>query len=422
MRKSLEIYPKKLILIQIESTHTRDTVRYEIYKGVSMNTKRGLLLVALLLVQLMAGCTGALDTTVDPRAVLTATPTEIQQGEEITFDARGSDAIEGIISEFKWDFGDGIETTTIAGFTSHQFLMAGQFNVRLTVTNDQGGTDSSTVMVRVNGAPILNLSIPDDVRSGDMVLLDASQTIDPEGGQLTFAWDLDFLSDSDGDGDAHNDVDSTEDRVYLQTESSGAILGLLTVDDNEGGVVSQQFTIDVQTRRYNVAWVENTLEWDYDEYLAQGETWSDNMTPGMGVRILAYEALLELDQDLFIPPDNFTLSLNIIDDGHRRTAETSPGNITQNESTMAEINESELNPVGEEGFFDADSAEELLEGLLNEPGARFGQGEWVWTIIAQNADPDSIIPGQPDPDGGNDWTLTIVITVLTPVLTEVAYE
>ena len=422
MRKSLEIYPKKLILIQIESTHTRDTVRYEIYKGVSMNTKRGLLLVALLLVQLMAGCTGALDTTVDPRAVLTATPTEIQQGEEITFDARGSDAIEGIISEFKWDFGDGIETTTIAGFTSHQFLMAGQFNVRLTVTNDQGGTDSSTVMVRVNGAPILNLSIPDDVRSGDMVLLDASQTIDPEGGQLTFAWDLDFLSDSDGDGDAHNDVDSTEDRVYLQTESSGAILGLLTVDDNEGGVVSQQFTIDVQTRRYNVAWVENTLEWDYDEYLAQGETWSDNMTPGMGVRIMAYEALLELDQDLFIPPDNFTLSLNIIDDGHRRTAETSPGNITQNESTMAEINESELNPVGEEGFFDADSAEELLEGLLNEPGARFGQGEWVWTIVAQNADPDSIIPGQPDPDGGNDWTLTIVITVLTPVLTEVAYE
>ncbi|MGY8745094.1 MAG: PKD domain-containing protein [Candidatus Poseidoniales archaeon] len=370
----------------------------------------------------MAGCTGVLDTTVDPRAVLTATPTEIQQGEEVTFDARGSDAIEGIISEFKWDFGDGIETTTIAGFTSHQFLMAGQFNVRLTVTNDQGGTDSSTVMVRVNGAPILNLSIPDDVRSGDMVLLDASQTTDPEGGQLTFAWDLDFLSDSDGDGDTHNDVDSTEDRVYLQTESSGAILGLLTVDDNEGGVVSQQFTIDVQTRRYNVAWVENTLEWDYDEYLAQGETWSDNMTPGMGVRILAYEALLELDQDLLLPPDNFTLSLNIIDDGHRRTAETSPGNITQNESTMAEINESELNSVGEEGFFDADSAEELLEGLLNEPGARFGQGEWVWTIIAQNADPDSIIPGQPDPDGGNDWTLTIVITVLTPVLTEVAYE
>ena len=387
-----------------------------------MNTKKGLLLAALLLVQLTAGCTGVLDSTVNPRAVLTATPMEIQQGEGVTFDARGSDAIEGIITEFQWDFGDGTKTTTIAGFTSHQFLESGQFNVRLTVTNDQGGTDSSSVMVRVNGAPVLNLSIPSDVRSGDIVLLDASETTDPEGGALDFKWDLDFMSDSDGDGDPRNDIDSTDERVYLPTESSGTILGSLSVDDGQGGIVNQQFSIEVQPRRYKVAWVENTLEWNYDEYLAQGETWSDNMTPGVGARIIAYEALLELDQDILLPPDNFTLSLNIVDDGHRRSAQTSPGNLTQNESTKAEINASELNPMGPEGVFDADSEEQLLEGLLNEPGARFGQGEWIWTIYAQNSDPDSILPGQPDPDGGNDWTLTIIITVLTPILTEVAYD
>ena len=387
-----------------------------------MNTKKGLLLAALLLVQLTAGSTGVLDSTVNPRAVLTATPMEIQQGEGVTFDARGSDAIEGTITEFQWDFGDGTKATTIAGFTSHQFLESGQFNVRLTVTNDQGGTDSSSVMVRVNGAPVLNLSIPSDVRSGDIVLLDASETMDPEGGDLDFKWDLDFMSDSDGDGDPRNDIDSTDERVYLPTESSGTILGSLSVDDGQGGIVSQQFSIEVQPRRYKVAWVENTLEWDYDDYLAQGETWSDNMTPGMGARIIAYEALLELDQDILLPPDNFTLSLNVVDDGHRRSAQTSPGNLTQNESTKAEINASELNPMGPEGVFDADSEEQLLEGLLNEPGARFGQGEWIWTIYAQNSDPDSILPGQPDPDGGNDWTLTIIITVLTPVLTEVAYD
>ena len=387
-----------------------------------MNTKKGLLLAALLLVQLTAGCTGVLDSTVNPRAVLTATPMEIQQGEGVTFDARGSDAIEGIITEFQWDFGDGTKATTIAGFTSHQFLESGQFNVRLTVTNDQGGTDSSSVMVRVNGAPVLNLSIPSDVRSGDIVLLDASETMDPEGGELDFKWDLDFMSDSDGDGDPRNDIDSTDELVYLPTESSGTILGSLSVDDGQGGIVNQQFSIEVQPRRYKVAWVENTLEWDYDDYLAQGETWSDNMTPGIGARIIAYEALLELDQDILLPPDNFTLSLNVVDDGHRRSAQTSPGNLTQNESTKAEINASELNPMGPEGVFDADSEEQLLEGLLNEPGARFGQGEWIWTIYAQNSDPDSILPGQPDPDGGNDWTLTIIITVLTPVLTEVAYD
>jgi len=387
-----------------------------------MNSKRPLFIVALLLVQLLTGCTGVLESTVEPRAALTATPTEIQQGEEVTFDARASDAIEGVITEYNWDFGDGTEATTITGFTSHQFLKSGQFNVRLTVTNDQGGTDSTTVLVRVNGAPQINLSIPEVVRSGDIIQLDASNTVDPEGGPMKFMWDLNYLEDSDGDGDTRNDVDSTEDIVYLPTESSGTIMGALTVDDGVGGVVSEQFTIEIQPRRFKVTWIQNTLEWNYDEYLAQGDSWSDNMTPGLDVRIMAYDAVLELDQDLVFPPDNFTLSLNIVDDGHRKSAQTSPGNVTRNESTMAELNASNLNPAAEEGVYDADSEEELMRSLLNEPGARFGQGEWVWTVVAQNADPDSIIPGAPDPDAGNDWTLTIVITVLTPILTEVAYD
>ena len=387
-----------------------------------MNSKRGVFLSAILLVQLLAGCTAVLDSTTDPRAALIATPNEIQLGEEVTFDARASDAIEGVITEFAWDFCDGTQATTIAGFTSHQFLRSGQFNVKLTVTNDGGGSDSTTVLVRVNGAPQINLSIPEVVRSGDIAMLDASQTIAPEGSPMKFMWDLNFLEDSNGDGDTRNDIDSTEEIVYLPTDTSGTILGSLTVDDGEGGVASQPFTIEVQTRKFKVSWIQDTLEWNYDDYLAQGETWSDNMTPGEGVRIMAYEALLELDQDLVFPPDNFTLSLKVTEDAYKRSAQTSPGNITRNETTMAELEDSELNPTPEEGIYDSDSAEELLGSLLGEPGARFGQGEWVWTIVAQNADPDSVIPGTPDPDGGNDYTLRIVITVLTPLLTEVAYD
>ena len=388
-----------------------------------MKIQRGLFISTLLLVQLLAGCTSVLDSTVDPRASLTVDgPTEIQQGEATNFDGRQSDAIEGVITEYSWDFGDGEQVTSILGYVSHQFLKAGQFNVKLTVTNDQGGTDSTSVLIRVNGAPEINLSMPEVVRSGDIILLDASKTVDPEGGALDFMWDLNFLEDTNGDGDTRNDIDSTEPLVYLPTISSGSIMGSLTVDDNEGGVASQQFSIDVQQRRYKVSWVQNSYEWEFDDYLAQGETWTQNMTPGIGVRILAYDALLELDQDFVLPPDNFTLSINIMDDGHRRSAETTPGNITRNESTMAELNASNLNPIPEGGVYDSDSADQLLESLLNQPGARFGQGEWIWSVVAQNADPDSIVPGAPDPDTGNDWTLTIVIKVLTPILTEVAYD
>ena len=53
------------------------------------------------------------------------------------------------------------------------------------------------------------------------------------------------------------------------------------------------------------------------------------MTQGEGVRIMAYEALLELDQDLVFPPDNFTLSLKVTEDAYKRGAQTSPGNITK---------------------------------------------------------------------------------------------
>ena len=206
--------------------------------------KWALIFVSLLFTQLLAGCTGVLEETVDPRASLTTIgPTDIQQGESVTFDALASDAIEGVITAFNWDFGDGTKTTTVGGFTSHQFMKSGQFNVKLTVTNDQGGSDSTTTLIKVNGAPEINISIPDVVRSGDIILLDASNTYDPENGVLKFAWDLNFLEDTDGDGDTRNDVDSTDERVYLPTETSGSIMGSLTVDDSEGGVVSEQFSI-----------------------------------------------------------------------------------------------------------------------------------------------------------------------------------
>ena len=129
-----------------------------------------------------------------------------------------------------------------------------------------------------------------------------------------------------------------------------------------------------------------------------------------------------MDQEPLLPPDNFTLSVNVVNDGHTRSAQTSPGNFTQNESTKAELNASDLNSAGVDDTYESDSAEQLIQGLLNQAGDRFGQGEWIWTVVARDADPDSLIPGVPDPDTGNDWVLTIVITVLTPVLTEIAYE
>lgn len=370
----------------------------------------------------LAGCTGVLDTTVDPRASLNAYPLQIQEGETVTFDARDSDAIEGVITAFKWDFGDGQSSETVSGFTSHTYASFGVFNAQLTITNDQGGTDDITTIVFVNGAPQLNLTFPDSIRSGDSALLDASESYDPEGKDLMFEWDLDWSEDSDNDGDPRNDVDATTDTVLVPTDTSGTITGSILLDDGNGATAQEVFNLEIMTRRYEVTWKTVEVEYSWDEYLAQGEEWQGNITPGVQGRVLDYEGVLTLAQDVIAPQDNFTLNLYIVDDNYKRTEQTAGENITSNESATASVADEGLNGFGEDGIFDSDSAEELMEFLLANPNARSGQGEWVWTVVAQQAEPDPLFAGAPDPDPGNDWTLTVMVKIHVPQLVEIAYE
>ena len=83
------------------------------------------------------------------------------------------------------------------------------------------------------------------------------------------------------------------------------------------------------------------------------------------------------------------------------------------------MSEEGMNSRGEDGMYTSDSAEDLLRMLLNSRESGNGQGTWVWTVVAQQSDPDAFI-GEIDPDPGNDWTLTVEVIVMRPSLTEVA--
>jgi len=387
--------------------------------GLRSERALALVMVHVMLLGMVAGCIGALDTTVDPRATLEAYPTLIQEGEMVTLDARESSPVEGVITKYEWDFGDGTTAETVIGFTSHTYLAYGQYTVRITVTNDQGGTDDAIATIVVNGAPVVNISMPATVRAGDAALLDASNSFDPEGNPLTFAWDLNTLVDSDGDGDSSNDADETTEAILLDTSTSGLIYGSLRVDDGAGAFAVESFEINVTTRTFKVTWITETYEVSWDEYLDQGESWSGNMTPGDIGRVLSFNAILELDQDVAPPHDNFTLGLNIVEDNYNRRVATEPGNYSTNEPARAEMAEDGMNERGEDGLYTSDSAEALLRLLLNSRDSGNGQGTWVWTVVAQQSDPDAFI-GEIDPDPGNDWTLTVEVVVMRPSLTEVA--
>jgi len=373
----------------------------------------------ILLSVFVSGCIG-LDSTVDPRASLQAYPLSIQEGETVTFDARDSEAVEGVVTGFEWDFGNGQKAETVVGFTSHTYDSFGVYTVTLTVSNSQGGEDDISATIVVNGAPVLNLTIPEQVKSGDSAFLDASNSFDPEGKDLTFAWDLDWTTDSDSDGDQRNDIDATTPTVLVPTNSSGKIIGSLVISDGTEASVSESFTIEVTTRTFEVKWVTEELIFTWDDYLEQGSQWEDSISPGDQGRIMEYTATLELDQELG-PQDNFTLTLLIENDKYEKTVQTEGGNITANETAKATMDRDGINPEGEDGIFTADSEEDLMNLLVGQAGSRTAQGVWTWTIFAQQADPDPLIDGMIDPDPGNEWNLEVIVIVMSPVLTEITF-
>ena len=380
---------------------------------------KSLAMAALMLCStLLAGCID-LESAVNPRAQLQAYPLFIQEGETITLDARDSDAVEGVITDFEWDFGNGQTSDTVVGFTSFTYERFGVYTVTLTVKNSVGGEDQVSSTIVVNGAPVLNLTIPDSIKAGESALLDASDSFDPEGKELRYSWDLDWSVDTDKDGDNRNDVDAITPTVLLPTNNSGTKRGSLTISDGDGATDYQSFEIEISTRTFEVEWITEEITMDRDGYLDQGNSWEESINPGVEGRIISFYAILELDQELG-PQDNFTLELSIPNDGYSKSAKTQGGNITANETSKAEMDRYAINPAGEDGTYTADSAEEVLALLLDKPGFRTAQGEWEWTIFAQQADPDPLIEGFPDPDPGNDWTLQVVIEIQIPVLTEVA--
>ena len=379
-----------------------------------------LVLTMCMLLPMLAGCTG-LGGPPEPNARVEADRATINEGESVNFDARASTTPEStLITSYEWNFGDGARAETIQGYTSHTFTEAGLYEISVTVINDLGGDDTATTQLIVNGFPEISLSMPKAIRTGDVVVLDASASTDPEGGELTTIWDLDLEVDSDNDGDPTNDNDAMGATHQFTPYESGNYTGSVTITDNSGASATRLWNLTVLPRTYQVIWEEKTLTYEWDGYLEQGEIHTITHQPGDEGRIMSINATLTLAMDILptmLPQDNFSLTVDVREDAWSHTIRTEQDNITRNAS--ASMEHQNLNPSSRDAYnLTADSLEELLQMLDRESGAGFGESDWLWIIEAEEADPDLPIDDI-DPDQGNDWELVVEFTYLVPRISEI---
>lgn len=171
-----------------------------------------------------------------PVAIFTESAETIYTGQVITFNASDSYDLDGYIVNHLWDFGD--DTNTTGMIVEHSYVDNGVYNVTLTVTDDDGATDTaSSTKTVLNRPPVASFTeSTTTVYTGEIIYFYASSSYDPDGSIVSYFWTF---------GDGINATGITVDHAYAD---NGTYTVALTVTDNDGITVSASATKIVLNR------------------------------------------------------------------------------------------------------------------------------------------------------------------------------
>jgi PKD repeat protein len=157
-----------------------------------------------------------------PVAIVTEMSETSYVKDVVTVNAADSYDPDGIIVSYEWDFGDGNIATGKS--VNHLYEDDGVYSVTLTVTDNDGATDSTTATKTVlNRSPAASFSEnATTVMTNEAIHFDASTSYDIDGTIVSYMWNF-------GDGNTATGV--VVDHAY---DNDGVYTVTLKVTDNDG--------------------------------------------------------------------------------------------------------------------------------------------------------------------------------------------
>jgi chitodextrinase len=139
----------------------------------------------------------------------------------------GSSDPDGVIVDYRWDFGDGQTGTGVT--PSHTYTDPGLFTISLTVFDDQGANSNCSTTAEVdvpgdpNAPPICDAGGPYRGVVGRPVTFDGTDAPDPDGIVVAYIWNF---------GDGQTATGATPSHTYFLP---GFFTVSLMVTDDDGG-------------------------------------------------------------------------------------------------------------------------------------------------------------------------------------------
>ncbi|MGC9308950.1 MAG: PKD domain-containing protein [Thermoplasmatota archaeon] len=157
--------------------------------------------------------------------------------EPVEFQGCGSYDADGHIVSYHWNFGDG---RTGSGYNPcHTYSSGGTYQVRLTVIDDDGASDTDTTYAYIdegNDEPIADANGPYSGAVGETITFDGTDSYDPDGTITSYAWNFGDGESASGATPTHTyDAAGTYEVMLIVTDNDGATDSDVTVANIPGG-------------------------------------------------------------------------------------------------------------------------------------------------------------------------------------------